>query len=40
MILRTIGMFAILACVTGVLALAAEAAAFAQDNTHRQIDAG
>lgn len=38
MLLRTIGVLAVLACVTGLLALAAEASSSAQDDSaYRQI---
>lgn len=41
MLLRTFGVLAALAIVTGLLALAAESAAFAQDDPYRQVaDAG
>lgn len=41
MLLRTIGVLAALACVTGLLALAAEASTFGQDDGYRQVaDAG
>lgn len=40
-LLRTIGVLTALACVTGLLALAAEASPFVQDDGYRQIaDAG
>lgn len=41
MLLRTIGVLAALACVTGLLALAAEASTFSRDDGYRQMaDAG
>jgi hypothetical protein len=37
MLLRAIGVLAALACVTGLLALAAEASPFSQDDGYRQM---